>query len=247
MRATRHVPCKTCPLRQQRLFKPFSEQELRFVATLKTAHVTVPANQPILELGAQSGALYTLFSGWAFRYLRLPDGSRQILDFLLPGDLIGLQPAFLGGINYGVTALTAVSLCVLHGAAIDALFDGHPGLVRALVATLLEEKRRTDRRLAVLGRRQGPQRIGYLMLETFDRLVQQGLDAGTECPFPLRRRHLADALGLSGSHVNRSLDELQARGLATIEDRRLLIRDRERLAAFAGYTGLNELMGRLIL
>src|SRR5882724_18430 len=96
------VACITCQLRQKPLFHPFSEREVALVASLKSAHIAVAQKADIVQAGEVGGSLYTLFGGWAFRYKRLPDGKRQILDFLLPGDLIGVEAALFGGIAHSV-------------------------------------------------------------------------------------------------------------------------------------------------
>ena len=96
------VPCVACQLRQKSLFHQVSEKELDFVTSLKSAHIAVPQKTDIVNAGEVGGSLYTLFGGWAFRYKKLPDGKRQILNFLLPGDLIGLESAVFGGVEHSV-------------------------------------------------------------------------------------------------------------------------------------------------
>lgn len=241
------VSCQDCMLRRMRLFKPLDDDELHYVAGLRDRQLSRPAGGRLLQPGRAGGFLYTLFSGWAFRSIRLADGSRQILEFLLPGDVFGLQVALLGDWDYEVTALTPVILCRLRAPSIDELCARFPALNRALIHTLVEDKRRADSRLAVLGRALGPQRIAHLMLELAERLEQMGQLHDNGCAFPLRRRHLADATGLSGTHVNRSLIELREKGMAHIADERLTLLDRDGLVRFAGYTSFAPCVQRLIL
>jgi CRP/FNR family transcriptional regulator, anaerobic regulatory protein len=241
------VPCIACQLRQKTLFHQVSDRELDFIASLKSAHVSVAQKSDIVQAGEVGGSLYTLFGGWAFRYKRLPDGKRQILNFLLPGDLIGLESTVFGSIEHSVQTLTPVSLCVLEGRPIKDLFDSHPGLTLHLVRTLVEDQRRADERIVLLGHKSGPERLGYLMLETFDRLRQRGMADGTWCPFPVQRQQLADALGLSRTHLIRSLAELDEKGLATISSHTLAVLDRERLAAFSGYKPFERGAKRILL
>src|ERR671937_601284 len=89
--AAAFLPCSLCPLRLRPLFKPFSAAELAFISTLKSDQVGLKPNAEIARAGEVMGRLYTLLEGWAFRYRALPDGRRQIAEFLLPGDLIGLE------------------------------------------------------------------------------------------------------------------------------------------------------------
>jgi CRP-like cAMP-binding protein len=241
------VPCVACQLRQKALFHQVSERELDFIASLKSAHIAVPQKTDIVNAGEVGGSLFTLFGGWAFRYKRLPDGKRQILSFLLPGDLIGLESAVFGGVEHSVQTLTPVSLCVLDSRPFPELFKVSPDLAFYLVRTLVEDQRRADERMTLLGHKNGPQRLGYLMLETFDRLRQRGMANGAWCPFPVQRQQLADALGLSRTHLIRSLAELQEMGLATISSHTLAVIDRDKLAAFAGYRPVERSGKRIIL
>ncbi|WP_431854919.1 Crp/Fnr family transcriptional regulator [Azospirillum sp.] len=246
-RRTPDVACQDCILRRSRIFKPLDDAELSYVAKLKDRQILRPAGARLLGAGPAGGFIYTLHAGWAFRSIRLNDGSRQIVEFLLPGDVFGLHVAMLGNWDYDVTALTPVVLCRLKAPSLDELCTRFPSLNRALIHTLAEDKRRADSRLAVLGRTLGPQRIAYLMLELAERLEEAGELQEDCCDFPLRRRHLADATGLSGTHVNRSLAELRERRLAHVEGGRLTILDRDQLIGFAGYSSLAQRIQRLIL
>src|SRR5215472_4035405 len=91
------VPCEQCPLRRKPLFRPLTEIELGFVGEMKTDHIVVPPRTDIIREDEIGGPVYTLFEGWAVRYYILPNGARQILDVVLPGDMIGLASWFSAG------------------------------------------------------------------------------------------------------------------------------------------------------
>ena len=84
------VTCFECALRACGPFKPVSAEQLAFINDMKHDHLTMPAGSEIIRARQDGAELYTLYSGWAFRFKALPDGRRQILNFLLPGDLLGL-------------------------------------------------------------------------------------------------------------------------------------------------------------
>jgi CRP-like cAMP-binding protein len=242
------VPCAQCPLRAKPVFRPFSEAELSFVSELKRDHIVVAPRVDIIQEDEVGGPAYTLFEGWAIRYHRLPKGSRQILDIVLPGDMIGIASALLGTVRHSVQALTPVTLCVLTGRTLPELFAQHPGFALNIMQTRVEEEQRADVRLSLLGRYNAEQRIGYLMLETFDRLRQRGMvNGGSTCPFPLQRRDIADAAGISRVHVARTLERLREQKLALIQDGVLVLLDRARLAEVAGYVPLRVAVGRRAL
>ena len=145
--------CLACPLRLKPAFKDKSDEEIRFIQDMKLDHRTLPAGSDIIHPGQEDAELYTLFSGWAFRYKSLPDGRRQILNFLLPGDLVGLQGSVIGEMEHSVESLSAVVLCVFQRDNLPKLFENHPGL--AFDVTWLAARRSTGSRRASapLGRR----------------------------------------------------------------------------------------------
>jgi CRP/FNR family transcriptional regulator, anaerobic regulatory protein len=239
------VPCERCPLRLKPLFRPFADPELAFVASMKTDHIVVAPRSDIIQEDEVGGSVYTLFEGWAIRYHRLPRGARQILDIVLPGDMIGLASALLGTIRHSVQAVTPATLCVLSGRSLPELFEQYPGLALNIMQTRVEEEQRGDVRVSLLGRSNAEQRIGYLMLETFDRLRHRGMvNGGSTCPFPLQRRDIADAVGLSRVHVARTLERLREARLAEIQHGVLVLFDRARLAELSGYVPLRVATGR---
>jgi CRP/FNR family transcriptional regulator, anaerobic regulatory protein len=239
------VPCGDCPLRGKPVFRPFSDSELQFVGAMKTDHIVVGARADIIQEDEVGGPIYTLFEGWAVRYHRLPGGSRQVLDIVLPGDMIGLSSALMGTVKHSVRAITAATLCVLSGRGLAELFEHLPGLALQILQTRVEEEQRADIRLSLLGRSSAEQRIAYLMLETVDRLRQRGMvDGGSTSPFPLQRRDLADAAGLSRVHLARTLESLRERRLAEIQNGTLVLYDRARLAELSGYVPVRVAAGR---
>src|ERR1700740_136703 len=122
------LTCYECALRPTGLFKPVEAEELSTINEIKRDHIAVAAGTEIIRAGDDSAELYTLFSGWAFRFKTLPDGRRQILNFMLPGDLVGLQASLFADSLYDVTELTAVELCVFLRGKMLALFEQMPEL-----------------------------------------------------------------------------------------------------------------------
>src|SRR5918912_955225 len=110
-----------CRFYQQFAIRQFSDAELAFLNDIKLGNSALPANQDLVQAGEVGGHLYLLAEGWAFRYKRLQDGRRFILDFLLPGDLIGVQSGLLGIIDHSVRSLTPARLCVIDGSRLDEM------------------------------------------------------------------------------------------------------------------------------
>jgi CRP-like cAMP-binding protein len=197
------------------LFKPVAPEELRFIDEIKREHLLAPAGAEIVRAGDDSPELYTLYSGWAFRFKTLPDGRRQILNFLLPGDLLGLQAAMFDAALYGIEALTDVQLCVLPRRKVWALFGEMPGLAFDVTWLGSREEGIVDENLTSVGRRTATERVAALIVSLYKRAKALGLVADETFAFPLTQQHIADALGLSLVHTNKTLARLRRMGMFT--------------------------------
>jgi CRP-like cAMP-binding protein len=225
------VSCFECALRARGLFKPVTPTEISFINDIKSAHLTLPAGTEIIHPGEDSPELYTLYSGWAFRFKSLPDGRRQILNFLLPGDLLGLQAAMFDAAQHGIEALTDVELCLLPRRKTWALFGQTPELAFDVTWLGSREESYVDENLMSVGRRSAAERIAVLIVTLYKRADALGLVSKGTFAFPLTQQHLADALGLSLVHTNKTLARLrrmgmfvQANGSLTLTNPRVLER-----------------------
>lgn len=110
-----YTPCEQCPLRRRTNLREFTAEELGFVKQFKVDELRVELGASFLREGAQSEHLYTVLHGWAFRYKMLDDGRRQILNYALPADMLGLQGTLMREMEHSVEALTPLTLCVFLG------------------------------------------------------------------------------------------------------------------------------------
>src|ERR1700689_4829619 len=205
--------CYECALRACGLFKAVTPKELRSISEVLREQVSLPAGAEIIRAGNDSPELYTLYSGWAFRYKTLPDGRRQILNFLLPGDLLGLQAAMFDAAQHGVEALTDVQLCVLPRRDVWALFGDMPGLAFDIAWLGSREESHVDENLTSAGRRSAAERTAALIVMLYKRAKALGLVVDDTFLFPLTQQHIADALGLSLVHTNKTLARLRKLGM----------------------------------
>ena len=123
----------------------------------------------ILAEGAHSAQLFTILSGWAFRFKTLEDGRRQILNYCLPGDLVGLQGSVIGVMDHSVEALTPAVLCVFQRDQLGELFRNHPGLGFDVTWLASREERMLDENLLSVGRRTALERAAYLVAFLYQR------------------------------------------------------------------------------
>ncbi|MBX9989468.1 Crp/Fnr family transcriptional regulator [Phreatobacter oligotrophus] len=234
-RQSLHPWCHTCPLRRKRAFHPKSEAEVAFTAEFKTDHRRIAAGQEIIYPGQADAELFTLFSGWAFRYKVMQDGRRQILNFLLPGDLIGLQASLLAVAQHGVEALTDVEVCVFPRRKIWDAFVRMPQLAYEMAWLGSREENLIDENLLSVGQRSATERIASLVISLYRRAEALDLVTDRSFDFPLSQQQLADALGLSLVHTNKTWAKLRRAGLFTFGNGRLTLENprlTERIAAY---------------
>jgi CRP-like cAMP-binding protein len=209
------VSCFDCALRACGLFKPVTASELAVINDLKRDHLAMPEGTKIIRAGQHGSELYTLYAGWAFRYKNLPDGRRQILNFLLPGDLLGLQAAMFDAAQHGIEALTDVELCLLPRPKVWDLFGQMPQLAFDITWLGAREESQVDENLLSAGRRSAAERVAALIVNLYKRADALALVADRTFAFPLNQQHIADALGLSLVHTNKTLARLRRMGMYT--------------------------------
>ena len=206
-------PCAACRLRRLSAFAKGTSEQIDFIQRHKVGEFVVPAGGTIIEEGQTGQRLYTLLIGWGFRYKMLADGRRQILNFLLPGDLVGLQSRLMDGADHGAEALTEATLCAFRRDSVWDVFRGFPELAFDITWLASHEERIVDEALLSTGRRSAAERIAWLILHLWERSRELELVRNGVLSFPLTQAHIADALGLSPVHTNRTLTALRRRGL----------------------------------
>jgi CRP-like cAMP-binding protein len=221
-------------------FRPFEPSELQFVSSFKTGELLAETGTTVLTEGTHSAHLYTLLSGWAFRYKSLPDGRRQILNYLLPGDLLGLQGSVIGEMEHSVEALSPLVLCVFQRDRLSELFRNHPGLGFDITWLAASEERMLDEHLLSLGRRSAMERAAYLIAFLHQRATSVGISSTKPLFIPITQQHVADTLGLSIVHTNKTLRKLADRQLIRWLDRACEVLDVDGLMELSGWEGLPE-------
>ncbi|MBZ9852085.1 Crp/Fnr family transcriptional regulator [Mesorhizobium sp. CA14] len=238
--ASRQYPCEECPLRSLPAFRPFDKQELSFVSTFKRGELAVDKGATVLVEGSHSAHLYTVLSGWAFRYKLLPDGRRQILNFSMPGDLIGLQGSLMGEMQHSVEALSTMLLCVFEREQLQELYRNYPGLAYDITWIASREERMLDENLLSIGRRTALERAAYLIAFIASRARSAGVNGKTPVRIPITQQHIADTLGLSLVHTNKTIRKLMDRKLILWRDGGCEVVDYDGLKKLARWEGLGE-------
>jgi CRP-like cAMP-binding protein len=231
--AGRKVPCEKCPLRGCESLRKFSAKEIEFVTNFKTGELHVEAGTSILLQGTNSAHLYTVLSGWAFRYKSLADGRRQILNYALPADLLGLQGSVNDEMQHSVEALTDMMLCVFPREKLWSIYTDFPALAFDITWLAAREEQLLDENLLNIGRRTAVERLASFLMNVFDRAQAVGLTKGSSIQFPFTQQHVADTLGMSLVHTNKTLKRLAATKAVRWKDRLFEILDRDKLVEVA--------------
>ena len=222
-------------LRKLNRFYPLGEVETRAVVALKRRRRAVAAGTEVVSERQTEHGVYLLEEGWACAYKMLPEGTRQIIDFALPGDFMGLRSVLLRTSDHSFAAVTDMVVWEIQpGDMVEACRD-LPRLGAAVLWAASRSEAMVVEHLVSLGRRDARERTAHLLIELGLRLELVGLDSAVDYRCPLSQYDLADALGLSAIHINRVLRTLREDRLATFRHGRVEIHDPAALRALAGY------------
>ncbi len=212
-----------------------SPDEQRVVEDLRSGVISFRPNDEIVREGDRPSFSSIVLNGWAGRVKTLPDGRRSILALHLSGDFVDLHSLLLRPMDHSVIALTACKIAKVPHDQLREVTERYPHLTRLLWLDTLVDAAIHREWMVGLGRRAAAAHLAHLLCELFLRCQAVSLTRGMVFDFPLSQPVLADVLGLSAVHVNRSLQELRQERLLTLEAGRLEILDWERLADRAAF------------
>jgi CRP/FNR family transcriptional regulator len=183
--------------------------------------------------GDPNGPILLLASGWACRERVLPDGHRVIVDIYLQHDLIGAESLFMFEVPDSIVALTAISYYAISRDALKELLRKSPPIALHVMRLMVEERQRLCWLRTHLARMNAIERTAACILQLCERLKHQAravkCDQGAEFSLPLTQQRLADYLGVHLTHLNRTLRDLRARGVAKLEGGGVIIHDADAL------------------
>ncbi len=222
--------CTNCPLRRRGLFTEMSNDDVAFMEKFKVGELVVEANTPILMEGSNSPQLYTALHGLGLRHKTLSNGDRQVLNFVFPGDFIGLQAGILGEMGHSVEASTGMTLCVFDRSEFWNFFKHNPERAFDLTWLAAVEEHLLGDALATVGQRSALEATAWAITRVYQRADALGLVRNQTTRFPFKQKDLADALGLSLVHMNKTLKKLRDLQLASWSNGELHISDLNKLA-----------------
>ena len=183
----------------------------------------------IIVEGYECAELYMVERGFAIAYKLLRTGKRQILDVVLPGEIIGLPGSFFERPAYSVMSLTDMKLQVLKLTTLVDLCDRRPGLALSMLWLSAHQLAISAEHISDVGRRTPLERMAHFLLELHARLLAVGCATARTFEMPLSQELIGDLLGLSAPHVNRVLHQLRSEHLITTGSHSVTLEDPDQL------------------
>ena len=217
-------------LRKLSHWAPLDAADIQAVLALPCEVRTIGKGNYIVRGGDEPTRACLMLSGFSFRHKLVGNGGRQILALHMAGDMVDLQNALLRTADHSVQTLTRADVAFIPAAAVKRLAFSHPTVGFAMWYDTLVDASIQREWTANVGRRDARTRLSHLLCEFGVRLQDAGLATLCRYELPMSQEELADALGLTAVHVNRTLKALDREGLTDRKVRSVFIRDWERLA-----------------
>ncbi|WP_309603511.1 Crp/Fnr family transcriptional regulator [Sphingomonas sp.] len=236
------VHARPCSTRQNPLvrkleqFSRLEQGDIQSLDKLVASPKAMRAGQLLVHESSVLDEVYLIVQGMGCRYKLLPGGERQILGYLIPGDLCDIHFITLTKPDHSVALVSDSQVVKIPTQKLNALLANNPRIERALSLAALHDIAILREWLLNVGQRNALQKLSHFFCEMMLRLsrVGQVADDGS-FELPINQMALADTTGLTPVHINRTLQRLRSDGLIRLGQRRLYIIDTTRLAAIAGF------------
>jgi CRP/FNR family transcriptional regulator len=211
-------------------------------AGLASRHRFVPAGAELYCEGDEGGDLYLVVEGWVIQYQILSDGRRQILDFALPGSVLGFVSPSDPVLTHSAESLTGATVAVIPRDRLRELCRSQPDFAVHLISVTAETLNLAFENITDMGRRNARESVAHLLLRLYSRIRAQ-CPRGTESSvmIPLTQEDIGDALGLTAVHVCRTLRSLRQDGILSLGNGKLDVLDLDGLREVAGAHRASEL------
>jgi len=216
-------------------FGPLTPEEVSVLSEATALPRQVSTRTDLIREGDRPGPVFVMLEGWACRYKILPNGSRQVLGYLMPGDSCDLNVGLLAEMDHSIQVITPASVVTIDRLEMDAIMDGHRGIAKAIYVAQLIDEGTMRAWITSMGRRTSVERVAHLMCELYLRARNIGLIRGPYLDLPLSQLLLADSLGMTPVHLNRVLKKLRDSDAMSISRGVLQIKDPAKLLQIAGF------------
>jgi CRP-like cAMP-binding protein len=212
-----------------------SAEEEQAVRALVADVQDVPADKVFIKQDKPLEVSTLLLDGIVCRYKDLKDGRRQIAQLHVAGDFVDLHSFTLKRLDHNLLTLTDCRIGLVPHERLRDMTERFPHLTRVYwLMSNIDAAMSREWELS-LGRRDAAAKVAHLFCEMYIRLGVVGLCDGNTCPFPLIQTEIAECVGLTPVHVNRTLQEMRRQGLVELKAKRLVIPDFQRLKDVAEF------------
>ena len=215
------MDCWNCPVRKHTIYRGIGEGQSGAIYQARREMVSFRRGQIIGHERDEHLYVYTLVSGWAYSYVFLADGRRQILRYFHPGDLISLSELTPDGPALSTRALTDVEMCQFDKTRLLELLEQNRSSIRGMLAYLNGRRNMAELRMIQLGAMNAEEAIASLILEFFNTATVRSGDE-REFVFPLRLSDIAETLGITAVHAGRVIRGLEKKKAIWRKDRQHL-------------------------
>ncbi|KAB0680367.1 Crp/Fnr family transcriptional regulator [Aureimonas leprariae] len=222
-------------VRKLEAFIDLRPDELRVLQALQGPSVQIAAGKEIIHEGQHRSSAYILHEGWAYSCKRLPDGERQIIDIQIPGDFLGLHSSMLRMSDQTFVALTNLQITKINMDRSLEFVQSHPRLAAALLRCVAHDEAIIAEHLVSIGKRDALERTAHFLLEFGSRMGSIGRFSNDSYECPISQPILADALGITTTHLNRILRRLRERELVMFRNGTVIFLNRSKLVEATGF------------
>lgn len=228
-------PHDSCIIRHFQSYEDIDKENQQLLRSLEEGPQRWPKHSVLWQQGDKSDSFYTLTKGWACSFRDMEDGTRQVLDVFVPGDIIGLREFGFQTRITSVIMLTDGVLCSFPRHHLDSVFARSLVLCNLMFMIISRDQAILLERLVNLGRRSAREKLAHFLVELSYRLQRTNVDVENCLSLPLSQNILADALGLTVVHVNRTLQDFRQEGLVSTGNSHLELQDIRGLEEIAGF------------
>lgn len=235
-----NTQCSQCSAREASLFKNSAGEHLDCAELYRHSQLGFPARSEVFQENELNHYMYTLYSGWGIVYKTShKSDKRQILRFLLPGDLTGYQTDAKEMMPHSVATVTDAVFCVFPRENIKSMMNDDPEIAFRFIEMWSRDLSLCQNHLMAVGRKNALESIAFLLLELYHRAKHQIPDkydpVENTIEFPLTQQDIGDAVGMTKIHVNRVMKSLTNDGLIYYHKKKLSILDENMLSEIAGF------------
>jgi CRP-like cAMP-binding protein len=212
-----------------------SEDEQSLLRSLAARERAYEVDEDLVSENSRPTYSTQLVEGFAARYKLTPDGTRQITALHVPGDFVDLHAFLLKTMDHGIIALSPCRVMQIDHTDLQTVTEKAPHLTRLLWLKTIIDGAIHREWIVAMGRRSKRAHLAHLLCELHMRLEAMGLTQGLSFYFPLSQGEMADVLGLSLVHMNRTIQNLRKDGLISWINHTVTILDWDELRNIADF------------